>query len=266
VGSDVDHNAPAPADDTAARDAAMAEWERPAKPAGGRWRRLFKREPWREEFDPADADEDGYVAPRRRAAFPPSFLLIWAVGLGVLAIEPTVNLGYQLFGPSQVIDLGQPGEYHLDAARDGARVSLSGFIYNDRGSFSQYLSDYEVVALTNLPVLVRRAPTRKPPPDVAELYQGEGRLLKLDDSDGSFFERLVRPAARYAGMRRQFVAFGQLPANGPCWLLLDGELPRTHWSPLVAAVLLWSASFLFAFQAWRSYRLRNSPRRVRSPL
>jgi hypothetical protein len=249
-------------DESAQREAVFAEWEKRAqKPPRQGWRGLFRRERWQDQVD-ADAmgEEDAYVAPTKRAAFPPSFLLLWGLGLAFLALEPTLDLRYTLFGPSTAVELGEPGAFHLEAAAPNVRARVTDWAHSDRGTYSQTLSDYEVLALTSVPVLVRRAPEGRPPPNTAELYRGEGRLLRLDNVGSSFLERWVSPAARYATVRQQFQALGQLPMTGPCWLLLEGDLPRSTILPLVAPLLLWVGAFLFLFSAWRSYRLRHSRR------
>lgn len=217
---------------------------------------------WRTDSDtlptrgrPAPLDEDEAVAAtlRRRPAFPPSFLLLLAFGLALLAWDPTVELGYTLLGPSQAIDLGSPGQYRLDEAQDEARARIAGFASARRGSYSRYGETYEVVALTGLPVLVRRAPTPAPPASSVEVYQGEGRLVRLDDAPASFFERLVRPSARFASVRQTFAAYGELPPGRTAWLLLEGELPRAHWGAVALPLVLWFAIVALVWRALRGW-------------
>lgn len=249
-------------DDAAAREAAFEEWSKRAEPPPKRgWLGWWRRERWQDQVEPdALADDDAYVAPVKRSAFPPSFLLLWAVGLAFLALEPTLDLSYSLFGPSQAIDLGEPGEFQIAKATPNAHARIRAFAYNERGTFSHAFSDYEVLALTSVPVIVRRSPQPRPPPNAAELYEGEGRLFRLDNVGNSLLERWVNPPARYASVRQQFQALGQLPMHGPCWLLLEGDVPRQRILPIVMPMLLWAGAIFFAFSAWRSYRLRHSGR------
>ena len=54
----------------------------------------------------------------RRPLLPPSFFVVLALGAAFLALEPTADLSYELFGPSGAVDLGEPAAYRLDAAAD----------------------------------------------------------------------------------------------------------------------------------------------------
>jgi len=204
---------------------------------------------------PVEAEKE-YVLPPPRSAFPPSFLAILAAGCLVLAAEPTADLPYELCGPSQAIDLGRPGAYSLDKAADGTRARLQGYAGSLRGSFALFGTNYEVAPLIGIPVLVRRAPHPQPPPDSAETYQGEGRLVRLQDTPSSYFERLFDPAARYSTTRLQFQALGVPPFGRPAWLLVEGDLPRKDLWAIAEPILLWMAAAAFAGLAWRSHRTR----------
>ncbi len=248
------------------REAALAAWERgathapsrepePQNPGDSLIARLFHKESWR---DPTlQAGDDGYVAPRKRAAYPPSFFAVLVFGLAILALEPTADLGYELLGPSAAYDLGHPGEYHFEGAQDGSLATIAGFASSRRGTYSQYSSQYEVFALVGLPVLVRRAPTPTPPKDSAELYQGRGRLIRLERGSASYFERLLRPSARYSTVRAQFESFGELPLGKPQWILLEDDVPRQNKSVVLWPLVLWAGVIFFAYHGWRSYRLRT---------
>lgn len=209
------------------------------------------------EDDDALLDE----VPPRRSIFPPSFFALLALGMVIFAAEPTAELGYRLLGPGGqgAIDLGEPGEYRLGEATDGARARISGFAGNRRGTYSLGLSEYEVFALTGLPVLVRRPRGEAPPPNTVELYRGEGRLLRLEDAPAGWADRMVRPAARYTRMKDLFVSAGELPPGREAWLLLEGELPRSA-SLLWAPALLWVAAVFFSLLAVRAHRRRREAR------
>jgi len=228
------------------------------------WARLRGR-PWQDdpELEGLPEDAAGYVAPRRRFVFPPSFLVLLAAGLAWIAWEPTADLPYELFGPgsSSTLDLGSPGNWHMDAAHDGARAKVQGFASNRRGRYGKWFSQWEIVPLTGLPVLVRRPPTPQPPEHAAEVYSGEGRLVRLDDSPSDWLERLVRPAARYTLVKNQFLAAGELPAGRTVWLLLEGDLPRADLSAIVDPLVLWAGVALCLRSLWR--RWRPAPERAR---
>lgn len=206
---------------------------------------------------PAGPDES-FDAPPKRAAFPPSFFFVAAAALSVLALEPSADLGYFLTGPSDLIDLGRPADYHLDRAVDGAPVHVEGLATPRRGSFSRWGTDYQVLSLATVPVLVRRAPEPVPPSNVAEYYKGDGRLVKLEEHRAGFFERLVRPSARYTGIRQTFAALGDIPAGGTAWLLLEGDLPRRSFTGIAVPIALWALVGLFVFLGLRSLRRRRA--------
>jgi hypothetical protein len=256
----------APAPDAPGPEAPASD--APAPPAQGaatpgrpglvqRLARALRRRPWEDDPDLAHLpeDADGYVRPRRRRTLlPPSFLVLLGAGLALLAYEPTLDLPYEVFGPGPAgaIDLGHAGDWHLENAQDGARVKLQGFAANLRGRYARWLNDYEVVPLAGLPVLVRRAPTPRPPEHAAEFYTGEGRLWRLDDGGSSWLERLFRPISRYTNVKNQFVAKGELPAGKTVWLLVEGDLPRTRAWPVLGPLLLWAGVALCARALWRS--------------
>lgn len=259
-----------PADPAAAeREALLRAWERDAgapsepvpapAPPPGLLGYLRRRNAWRAEVADVEGDPDGYVAPPRRATFPPSFLLILAAGLAFLALEPSADLGYALFGPGEAVDVGRPGAYALDGARSGDHVRLQGFATERRATYERWGREYEVLALAGAPVLVRRPRGPPPPPHTAELVAVEGRLLALEQHPSSFGERLVRPAARYTPMRLEFAALGELSASGPAWLVLAGEVPRRDASAILVPLGLWAAAALLALAAWRAYRLGQRP-------
>lgn len=200
-------------------------------------------------------DPDGYVAPPRRSAFPPSIFVVLALGLATLALEPTSDLSYDLFGPGVAFDVGEPGHYRLDEVEDGARVKMAGLLGERFATYTRFGTAYEVRQLLGTAVLVRRAPRRVPlGRDEVERYEGEGRLLKLDVAPSSFLERLVRPSARYTTLRLQFATYGELPVGRDAYLLLEGELPRAHLVAVLTPFALWALALAAAWAAFRAVR------------
>lgn len=207
----------------------------------------------------APGDEDGYVAPPRRSAFPVSFLVVVSVCLGALALEPTADLSWQLFGPSEALDLGHPANYRLDSLVDGQRVRIDGIASPRRGTYTRWGDNWEVFALIGTPLLVRTTPGELPEKNVAERVTVEGRLVKLDASGSSFFERLVRPASRYSALKLTFEALGELPAGRPVFLVLDGVAPRSSFFAIALPFVLWGLCLLVAASAVRSTFRRRVP-------
>jgi hypothetical protein len=238
---------PGAAVEDAARDAALEAWHRRSAP-------------------PAD-DEDEFVIPKRRFTFPPSFLAILAAGCAYIALDPTADLAYELLGPRQAVDLGRPAAYSMDKARDDQRVRISGYTTGVKVTFARWGDQFEVVPMVGVPVLVRRPPHAAPPPDTAELFEGEGRLILLEPAPASFLLRLFDPSLRhsvYRTVRLQFEALGEIPFGRPAWLLLVGDLPRTDLGAIATPLGLWVLSLAFAVFAWRSYVWRAAqPKRKR---
>ena len=208
---------------------------------------------------PAPAAEDDFdFRPPRRSAFPPSFLLIVAAGLAFLALEPTGDLGYTLFGPGRSVDLGRPGAYTLASARSGTRARIAGYPSTVKGTQALSGGGYDFEPLVGVPVLVR---TPAHPPVVSESTEplaAEGRLIRLETTPSTFFDRLFDPASRYTTVRLQFEALGELPPGKPAWLLLDGDLPRSDPWAIGVPLVGWAGSSLFLFLAWRSWRVREA--------
>lgn len=261
----MDRRLDAPKDKTqtdAERDAALGAWSRgelevaPDRvPSRAELRRLLADTP---------ADDDGYVAPPKRAVFPPSFLAVVAVCLAALALEPTADLAWHLFGPSVSIDLGEPASYRFDALADGQRVRLEGIASPKRGSYARWGRQWEVYALVGTPLLVRARPGPRVDAHTAEVVAVEGRLVQLDASPSGFLERLVRPAARYTSLKLTFEALGELPADRTTYLVLDGDLPRSSPFALATPLVLWGLCLFVAVSAVRS-TLRRRAALVRSP-
>jgi hypothetical protein len=230
-----------PADDAdaKAREAAFEAWQPGSAPA-------------------AEPEEEIFVPPRAKMSFPPSFLLILAGACVLFALEPTADLRYELFGDAQAIDLGQPAAYVMDAAKDGAHARIKGYLSSIRGTFERWGNAYEVGNLKGIPVLVRRAKHPPAPADTVEVFEGEGRLIRLQESQSSFFERMIDPSSRYNTVRLQFESLGELPMGRQSWLFLEGELPRAHPWRIAQPFLLWGLAVVFSFLAWRSHQVRSA--------
>ena len=136
-------------------------------------------------------------------------------------------------GAGPALDIGRLGAYAaLDALPDGALVRLEGIASPKRGTYSRLLRDHEVFPLIGSRLLIDRVGAPDPAlRGYGFSYRGEGRLS--------------RAAARYQGVRDQFVQAGELARSGEVWVLEDGVVPRRGLRiPLEA--LLWSAFALSA--------------------
>lgn len=192
----------------------------------------------------------------RRPAFPPQVLVVVAFGLAVLGWDSTVDLGYQLFGPSRPIELGEPGQYRMDAAEDGAFVKVSGLLGGQRARYVESGTRYIVEPMLGTAVLVRRVDEGKQlPADVVERHEALGRLVRLDDEPSNVFVRMVRPAARYTRMRHKFDT--SLAAGRDAFLLLDGDVPRGRAAPILLPLAIWAAIVGVLIYAARSVKRRR---------
>ena len=245
-------------DSDADREAALSAWERGEMRVGDEL--APSKDALRRMLRDAPSDEDGYVAPPRRSVFPPSFLAVLAGCLAVLAVEPSVDLGWHLFGPTESIDLGEPANYRFDDLADGQRVRLEGIASPRRGSYTRWGEEWEAFALIGTPLLVRREPGPRPDANAAELVTVEGRLMRLDASGSGFVERLLRPAARFTPLKLTFEARGELPPGRDVFLVLDGELPRSSLSSILLPFVLWGLCLLVAVSAVRATLRRRADR------
>ena len=169
---------------------------------------------------PPDAGPEPRPSRRRESPFlrrSPVFALVMVLASGWLLWDFWPDVRY-FASPTEPIDLGAPGAYHLERARTDRLVQV-------RGELRELVPivDRKVVrtvgrlAGTNL--LVDR-PGREGPPVF------EGRLLSGKAAMG-----------RYAPVVAEMRARGtQL---GDAWLVLrDGERPRSRWLPLGGSAVL----------------------------
>jgi len=159
--------------------------------------------------------------PRRRSALlarNPAIALLALAVAGWLLVDLWPEVSYFL-SSTEPIDLGGPGAYHLDRARENRLVQVRGELEKSvpvteaRTGLARTIG---IVAGTNLVV---DRPGRGGPP----LF--EGRLLPAAARD--------EYAAAVNVMREK----GAMP--GDRWLVLrDGDRPRHRWVPVLGATLL----------------------------
>ncbi len=159
--------------------------------------------------------------PRRESpllARSPTFAVLALLVSGWLLWELSGDVAY-FFSPRDPIDLGGPGAYRLELARENRLVQVRGELADAVGATVARTGQGRTVgrvAGTNL--LVDR-PGRGGPPVF------EGRLL---------------PAAARADYAEVVAALRQRGAPlSDAWLVLrDGERPRERWLPVLGAALL----------------------------
>lgn len=202
-----------------------------------------------ESFEP---DEEGDLPPaagRRRPVLP---LFISAAALLVCAyflwdLQPALRY----WGSAgDAVDLGRPGDYHLERASDNRYARLEGIPgpgatlrVRRMGLFETH---YEVVVVRDTNILVRRSPRNEPQSAAPPPFTAQGRLV-LDSSIPDYAPAFQNLASARGGAQ---------PRDGHLYVLLDGEWPRRGWStPLIAAGLL--ALILLNAAALARYALRS---------
>lgn len=160
--------------------------------------------------------------PRRREspllARSPTFAVLALLVSGWLLVELSGDVAY-FFAPLQPIDLGGPGSYALERARENRLVQVRGELADAVGAkVARTGQDRTVGRLAGTNLLVDR-PGRGGPPVF------EGRLLPA--SARADYAEVV------AALRRQGAPLSD------AWLVLkDGERPRQRWLPVLGAALL----------------------------
>lgn len=160
--------------------------------------------------------------PRRREspllARSPTFAVLALLVSGWLLVELSGDVAY-FFAPLQPIDLGGPGSYALERARENRLVQVRGELADAVGAkVARTGQDRTVGRLAGTNLLVDR-PGRGGPPVF------EGRLL---------------PASARADYAEVAAALRRRGAPlSDAWLVLkDGERPRQRWLPVLGAALL----------------------------
>lgn len=163
---------------------------------------------------------EGPPPPRRREssllARSPTFAVVMVLLSGWILWDFWPDVRY-FFSPVQPIDLGGPGEYHLDRAETDRLVQVRGEL-REAVPVVQGKAVRMVGRLEGTNLIVDR-PGRDGPP----LY--EGRLLSPAAA-----KRVYAPVV--AEMRSRGTELGE------AWLVLrDGERPRTALLPILGSVL-----------------------------
>ncbi len=181
----------------------------------------------------AQTDDDGDFVPRERRR------LSLPAGIAIVALLACAYFFWDLLpafrywaSRGEAVDLGRPGDYHLERESDGLYARFEG-VSGPGASLrvrrmGLFETRYDVIVARDTNILLRRSP-QEGPAGAALPFAAQGRLV-LDRSlpdYGPAFQSLT--AARG----------GAQPREGHLYVLLDGERPRTGWAiPLQAAGLL----------------------------
>ncbi len=174
---------------------------------------------------PGSAPPELPERPRRRPsallARSPVFAVIVLAACAWLLWDWAPEVTY-FFAPTAPIELGGPGAYHLDLARENRLAQVRGPLTEEIGVTVGRSGEVRTVgrlAGTNLLVDRPGPPGRS----IADVY--EGRLLP------------ARPRAEYAEVVAAMRARGA-PLGDRWTVLRDGERPRRRWFPVLGSLLL----------------------------
>lgn len=177
--------------------------------------------PGEEGFFEGGPAEEVPPPPRRRSALlarnPVIALLALAVA-GWLLVDLWPEVSFFL-SSTEPIDLGGPGAYHLDRARENRLVQVRGELEKAVAATEARTGEARTIGIVVGTNLVVDRPGRGGPPVF------EGRLLPASARD------------EYAAAVKVMREKGAMP--GDRWLVLrDGERPRHRWLPVLGAALL----------------------------
>jgi hypothetical protein len=155
------------------------------------------------------------------------------------------------FGNPKPVDLGSIQKYHFDRLANDAYAVIQGSPSAVAQRYKRLGQNFEIVAIQDTPVLVRRPPkwgempmhNGKPAPPDTSSFVARGRLIQ----DQSIPE--YAPAFEYFLEKRVII-----PRDNSLYVLLEGEVPRSGWkTPTIAAGLLF-------FLAWNARALLKALR------
>jgi hypothetical protein len=112
------------------------------------------------------------------------------------------------------VDIGKLGAYRPEAAPEGAAVIVEGIASPKRGAYARLWRDHEVFPLVRSRVLIDRP--RAPDASLEGYgfrYRNAGRIHRVDDD------------AKWDAVRQKFADLGELPREGPIYVIDDGDVP-----------------------------------------
>jgi hypothetical protein len=181
---------------------------------------MTERRPEDGFFGDPGGGEEPPLPPRRRE---PAILVrnpTFAVLMLALCVWALWDLSPELayfFSSRQPIDLGGPGAYHLDLARENRLAQIRGELVEAVPIVERSGKPRTVGRLAGTNLVVDR-PGRGGPPVF------EGRLLPAG-ARGDYAEAVAAMRQRGAALRGGYL------------VLRDGERPRTRWLPVLASAL-----------------------------
>lgn len=208
-----------------------------------------------------DPVEEFFKAPSDAPEEPlPSFArhprpLRWAIPAltltltSALVFQARADFAYLVAAPTPV-DLGVPGDYHLERARAGAFARIEGDTGPEASNYRKAFTDRELLPFAEVPVIADRpqwAPALTLPHRLPMRLRAEGRL------EPEIRRPQFREVIRYFLLRDDLAPPGAGVGTGHVWILSEGDRPRSLcWN---SAWCLWLAALLAFNVAWLWRRL-----------
>jgi len=190
---------------------------------------------------PADLEDDlGPAAPapavrRSRTAAFGSFIPVLGMAVCAYLLAQSKDDVAYLFESGTPVDLGEPGAYHFERARQGIYARVVGEVHGEGNRFVEGHTPGKIWPLTGTPLMIERRGTEP----LWGRVEAEGRL-QADDQLPAAFHKLI-------AMFLKTDQLGLPPPGEHVWLLTEGRSPRGLDRTNVWLV---SLMLLFALNAW----------------
>jgi hypothetical protein len=191
--------------------------------------------------EPADPDA---LPPFDTDSLRPLRWAIPAVALtltSALVFQQRADFDYLAASPTPV-DLGAPGDYHLERARKAVFVHIRGNSGPEASLYRKLFLQRELVPFVDAPVIIDRP--RSSALALPTALDVEGRL-EPDDRQLRF-----RDVIRYFLQHDQLAPPGVRAGTSHVWIIADGQRPRSlgwnaAWCALLLALLAFNVAWLW---------------------
>ncbi len=182
--------------------------------------------------------------PRRRRPLGWVFPALGLLLSGALLGQQWPDVEY-LFSSPAPLDLGAPGDYHLERARAGAFARIAGRLSPEGSHYTRGLFHRELVPFLDAPVLLDRPePAAGNTPVQGAPSVAEGRLEP--ESADRRFDAVIR----YFLTRDELAPPGRHAGTAHVWILTEGQRPwhlgaSAAWLAWLLALVLFNVGWLW---------------------
>jgi hypothetical protein len=163
-----------------------------------------------------------------------------------LVVQSRADFDYLVAAPAPV-DLGVPGDYHLERAQPGLFVRIEGETGPEASSYRKAFTDRELLPLVEVPVIADRphsAPALVLPHRLPMRLRAEGRL------EPEVQRPQFRDVIRYFLMHDELAPPSAGVGTSHVWILSEGDRPRalcwnTAWCAWLIALLAFNVVWLW---------------------